>query len=178
MMMIWREAAVSMVDALDMLSRLRVASGFDVHPYVPGRRLVLAGVEIDHDQGLDGHSDADLVAHAATDALLGAAGMEDIGALFPSDDPSLEGADSMRLLQQVVDRVSADGSRIINVDVVVMAQAPRLAPYRDAMRDNLARVLDIDRSRVTVRATTTDGLGFIGRGDGAAALATCALVRP
>mgnify|MGYP006276309097 CR=1 FL=1 len=172
------QEAPTMPDVLDMLGRLRVASGFDVHPYVPGRRLVLAGVEIDHDHGLDGHSDADLIAHAATDALLGAAGMEDIGALFPSDDPALEGADSMRLLEQVVEQVRAGGSQIINVDVVVMAQSPRLAPYRDAMRDNLARVLGIDRDRVTVRATTTDGLGFIGRGDGAAALATCALVRP
>jgi 2-C-methyl-D-erythritol 2,4-cyclodiphosphate synthase len=159
------------------LSRLRVASGFDVHPLVAGRPLILAGVHVDHDRGLDGHSDADLVAHAATDALLGAAGMDDIGALFPSDDPALQGADSMDLLAQVVQMVAERGCAIINMDVVVMMQAPRLAPYREQMRTNLARVLGVDADRVTVRATTTDHLGFVGRAEGGAALATCALIR-
>lgn len=159
------------------LSRLRVASGFDVHPFVADRPLVLGGVSVPHTHGLDGHSDADLVAHAATDALLGAAGMEDIGALFPSDDPALKGADSMRLLGQVVQMVRERGCSIINLDVVVMLQAPKLAPYRDQIRHNLAAVIGIDIDRITVRATTTDHLGFIGRNEGGAALATCSLVR-
>lgn len=162
---------------VEALSRLRVASGFDVHPWVAGRPLVLGGVHIEHSHGLEGHSDADVIAHAVTDAVLGGAGMGDIGSLFPSDDPSLAGADSMQLLAQVVDQVIQAGCRLVNVDVIVMAQAPRLAPHRESIRDSLARTLRLSVDRVTVRATTTDELGFVGRGEGAAALATCLLVR-
>lgn len=162
---------------LELLGRLRVASGFDVHPYVEGRDLVLAGVRVPHTHGLHGHSDADVVAHAVTDAVLGAAGKSDIGSVFPSDDAALEGADSMQLLRTVVDEAIEAGLEIVNVDVVVMAQAPRLAPYREQMREQLAQVLAVATDRVTVRATTTDGLGFVGRGEGVAALATCLALR-
>lgn len=157
--------------------RMRVGTGLDVHEFVEGRRLILAGVEIPHTHGLEGHSDADLVAHAVTDALLGGAGMEDIGAYFPPDDPSLEGADSMQLLAQVVDMLDERACMIVNVDCVVALQAPKLAPHRTAMIANLARTLRIDADRVTVRATTTDGLGFVGRREGGAAIATCLVLR-
>lgn len=162
---------------VDALSRIRVATGFDVHPFVAGRRLVLGGVDVPHDVGLEGHSDADVIAHAATDALLGALGMDDIGALFPSDDASLEGADSMELLRRVVDIADEAGCTIINMDVVVMMQAPRLAPFREQIRRSVAAALNIPFDRVTIRATTTDHLGFIGRGEGAAATAVCAVIR-
>lgn len=138
------------------LGRLRVGTGFDVHAFAPGETLVLAGVDVPHTHGLVGHSDADLVAHAVTDALLGAAGLADIGTYFPSEDESLAGADSMDLLRQIVERIVGMGCSIVNVDCVVAMQAPRLAPHRDAMRARLAQVLGIDVDRVTVRATTTD----------------------
>lgn len=159
------------------LARLRVGTGLDVHAFVAGGRLVLAGIDIPHTHGLDGHSDADLVAHAVTDALLGGAGLDDIGSLFPSDDPTLAGADSMQLLAQVVDLLDERSCTIINVDVVVAMQAPRLSPHRAAMRARLAEVLRIERDRVTVRATTTDALGFVGRGEGGAAISTCLVLR-
>jgi 2-C-methyl-D-erythritol 2,4-cyclodiphosphate synthase len=159
------------------ITRLRVGTGLDVHAFAPGGRLVLAGVDIEHTHGLVGHSDADLVAHAITDALLGGAGMADIGTYFPSEDATLAGADSMNLLAQVVDMLRERSCEIINVDCVVALQAPKLAPHRDAMRENLARVLSIDTDRVTVRATTTDHLGFVGRGEGGAAVATCLVLR-
>lgn len=159
------------------LGRLRVGSGLDVHGFEEGRRLVLAGVDVPHTHGLEGHSDADLVAHAVTDALLGGAGLADIGTYFPPNDPSLEGADSMELLGQVVDMLDERGCTIVNVDCVVALQAPRLAPHREAMIANLAATLRIDADRVTVRATTTDGLGFVGRREGGAALATCLVLR-
>jgi len=155
---------------------LRVGIGFDAHAFAEGRPLVLAGVTIPADRGLEGHSDADLVSHAVTDALLGAAGMEDIGHLFPSDDPALAGASSIALLGQAWERVRAAGWALVNVDAIVIMQAPRLAPHRDAMRECLAAALVVDRSRVTVRASTTDHLGFAGRGEGAACQAV-ALVR-
>jgi 2-C-methyl-D-erythritol 2,4-cyclodiphosphate synthase len=159
------------------LARLRVGTGLDVHGFVEGGRLVLAGVDIPHTHGLEGHSDADLVAHAVTDALLGGAGMADIGTYFPSEDPSLEGADSMDLLRQVVVMVRDAGCTIVNVDCVVAMQAPKLAPHRAAMISNLAAVLGVGHDRVTVRATTTDGLGFVGRREGGAAIATCLVLR-
>ena len=156
---------------------IRVGIGFDAHAFAPGRQLVLAGVEIPHDRGLAGHSDADLVCHAATDALLGAAGLEDIGHLFPSDDPALEGAASIELLRQAWAGVRARGWALVNLDAVVVMQAPRLAPYRDPMRTSLAAALGVDRDRVTVRASTTDQLGFTGRGEGAACHAAALLRR-
>ena len=154
---------------------LRVGIGFDVHAFAEGRPLVLAGVTIPAERGLDGHSDADLVSHAVTDALLGAAGMEDIGHLFPSDDPALAGASSIALLGQAWERVRTAGWALVNVDAIVIMQAPRLAPHRDAMRECLAAALGVDRSRVTVRASTTDHLGFAGREEGAACQAVALL---
>ncbi len=154
---------------------LRVGIGFDAHAFAAGRALVLAGVTIPAERGLAGHSDADLVSHAVTDALLGAAGMEDIGHLFPSDDPALAGASSIGLLGQAWGRVRAAGWALVNVDAIVIMQAPRLAPHRNAMRESLAAALGVDRSRVTVRASTTDHLGFAGRGEGAACHAVALL---
>ena len=147
-----------------MADDLRVGIGFDAHAFADGRRLVLAGVEVPHARGLAGHSDADLIAHAVTDALLGAAGGEDIGSLFPSDDPGLEGASSIELLREAWAALAGQGWSIVNVDAIVIMQEPRLAPHRDAMRDSLAAALGVARERVTVRASTTDLLGFAGRG--------------
>ena len=154
---------------------LRVGIGFDAHAFAEGRPLVLAGVTIPAERGLEGHSDADLVSHAVTDALLGAAGMEDIGHLFPSDDPALAGASSIALLGQAWERVRAAGWALVNVDAIVIMQAPRLTPHRDAMRECLAAALGVDHARVTVRASTTDHLGFAGRGEGAACQAVALL---
>jgi 2-C-methyl-D-erythritol 2,4-cyclodiphosphate synthase len=154
---------------------LRVGIGFDAHAFAAGRPLVLAGITIPADQGLEGHSDADLVSHAVTDALLGAAGMEDIGHLFPSDDPALAGASSIGLLGRAWERVRSAGWALVNVDAIVIMQTPRLAPHRDAMRECLAAALGVDRARVTVRASTTDHLGFAGRGEGAACQAVALL---
>jgi 2-C-methyl-D-erythritol 2,4-cyclodiphosphate synthase len=138
---------------------------------------VLGGVAIDHPRGLAGHSDGDVLAHALTDALLGAAGLEDIGALFPSTDPKLEDADSLELLEGAWERIQAHGWRLGNADVVLIGEEPRLAPHRDEMRRRLAAALDVDPELVAVRATTTDGLGFTGRGEGLAAQAVALLVR-
>jgi 2-C-methyl-D-erythritol 2,4-cyclodiphosphate synthase len=160
-----------------MSERMRVGIGFDAHAFTEGRRLVLAGVEIPSDLGLEGHSDADLVCHAVTDALLGAAGREDIGHLYPSDDPALEGASSIELLRRAWRGLAADGWEIVNVDAVVIMQWPRLAPHRGPMRESLAGALGVGADRVTVRATTTDHLGFVGRGEGAACHAVALLRR-
>jgi 2-C-methyl-D-erythritol 2,4-cyclodiphosphate synthase len=159
------------------VSEYRVGTGFDAHALEDGVPLVLGGVRIDHPRGLAGHSDGDVLAHAVTDALLGAAGLEDIGALFPSGDPALAGADSLELLAQAWERVRAYGWRLANVDVVLVGEEPRLAPHRDEMRRRLAEVLDVERELVAVRATTTDGLGFTGRGEGLAAQAVALLAR-
>ena len=154
---------------------MRVGIGFDAHAFAAGRRLVLAGVEIPAERGLEGHSDADLVSHAVTDALLGAAGMEDIGHLFPSDDPALRGAVSIDLLREAWGQIRARGWELVNVDAIVIMQAPRIAPHREAMRAALAAALAVDTERVTVRASTTDHLGFTGRGEGAACQAVALL---
>jgi 2-C-methyl-D-erythritol 2,4-cyclodiphosphate synthase len=155
----------------------RVGSGFDAHAFEEGVPLVLGGVRIDHPRGLAGHSDGDVLAHALTDAVLGAAGLEDIGALFPSGDPDLEGADSIELLAQAWESVQANGWRLANADVVLGGEEPRLAPHRDKMRRRLAGALGVGPELVAVRATTTDGLGFPGRGEGLAAQAVALLVR-
>jgi len=157
------------------VSDLRVGIGFDAHAFADGRRLVLAGVEIPAERGLEGHSDADLVSHAVTDALLGAAGMEDIGHLFPSDDPALRGAVSIDLLREAWGQIRARGWELVNVDAIVIMQAPRIAPHREAMRTALAAALAVGVERVTVRASTTDHLGFTGRGEGAACQAVALL---
>ncbi len=159
------------------MSEFRVGTGFDAHALEDGVPLVLGGVRIEHPRGLAGHSDGDVLAHALTDALLGAAGLEDIGALFPSGDPALTGADSLELLTQAWDHVRDHGWRLANADVVLVGEEPRLAPYRDEMRRRLADALDVEPQLVAVRATTTDGLGFTGRGEGLAAQAVALLVR-
>jgi 2-C-methyl-D-erythritol 2,4-cyclodiphosphate synthase len=159
------------------VSEYRVGTGFDAHALEQGVPLVLGGVSIDHPRGLAGHSDGDVLAHALTDALLGAAGLEDIGALFPPSDPKLEGADSLELLKGAWQRVQAHGWQLANADVVLIGEQPRLAPHRDEMRRRLAAALDVDTELVAVRATTTDGLGFAGRGEGLAAQAVALLVR-
>jgi 2-C-methyl-D-erythritol 2,4-cyclodiphosphate synthase len=158
------------------VSEYRVGTGFDAHAFEDGVPLTLGGIRIDHPRGLAGHSDGDVLAHALTDAVLGAAGLEDIGALFPSGDPALAGADSVELLRQAWARVRAEGWELVNADVVLIGEEPRLAPHRAAMRERLAAALDVEPARVAVRATTTDGLGFTGRGEGLAAQAV-ALVR-
>ena len=155
----------------------RVGTGFDAHAFGEGVPLVLGGVRIDHPRGLVGHSDGDVLAHALTDALLGAAGLEDLGALFPSDDPALAGADSVELLRQAWQRVRAGGWELANADVVLIGEEPRLAPHRDEMRRRLAEALGVDPERVAVRATTTDRLGFTGRAEGLAAQAVALLRR-
>jgi len=146
----------------------RTGIGIDSHAFAPGRRLVLGGVEIPHETGLAGHSDADVLAHAVADALLGAAGLGDIGQHFPDTDAAYEGADSMELLRHVVGLVGV----VEHVDATVMLEQPKLAPHRDAIRDSLAAVLGCT---VNVKATTGEGMGFVGRGEGAAALAVATL---
>ena len=155
----------------------RVGTGFDAHTFEDGVPLVLGGVRIEHPRGLSGHSDGDVLAHALTDAVLGAAGMEDIGALFPSGDPALKGADSLELLREAWRQVREAGWELANADVVLVGEEPRLAPHRDAMRARLAAALGVDPALVAVRATTTDGLGFTGRGEGLAAQAVALLRR-
>ena len=159
------------------MSEYRVGTGLDAHALQDGAPLVLGGVCIDHPRGLAGHSDGDVLAHALTDAVLGAAGLEDIGALFPSGDPALEGADSVELLREAWRQVREAGWELANADVVLIGEEPRLAPHRDAMRAKLADALGVDRDRVSVRATTTDRLGFTGRGEGLAAQAVALLRR-
>jgi 2-C-methyl-D-erythritol 2,4-cyclodiphosphate synthase len=159
------------------VSEYRVGTGFDAHVLEDGVPLVLGGVAIDHPRGLAGHSDGDVLAHALTDAILGAAGLEDIGALFPSDDPAHAGADSVELLREAWRQVQDAGWELVNADVVLIGEEPRLAPHRDAMRGRLAGALGVEPERVAVRATTTDGLGFTGRGEGLAAQAVALLRR-
>jgi 2-C-methyl-D-erythritol 2,4-cyclodiphosphate synthase len=159
------------------VSEYRVGTGFDAHALVDGVPLVLGGVHIDYPRGLAGHSDGDVLAHALTDAVLGAAGFEDIGALFSSDDPALAGADSVGLLHEAWSRVREAGWQLANADVVLIGEEPRLAPHRDAMRARLASALDVEPELIAVRATTTDGLGFTGRKEGLAAQAVALLRR-
>ena len=158
------------------MSTIRTGHGYDVHRLVPGRRLILGGVDIPWDLGLLGHSDADVLTHAVMDALLGAAGLGDIGKLFPDTDPAYAGADSLKLLSHVAGLLKDRGFGVGNVDVTVLAQRPRLAPYIPAMREKLAWAMDVDPSQVNVKATTEEGLGFTGSGDGMAAHAVCLLV--
>lgn len=154
---------------------MRTGIGYDVHRLAPERELILGGVHIEYELGLLGHSDADVLCHAVMDALLGAAGLPDIGRLFPDSDPAYAGADSLKLLAQVAERVQAAGFSIGNVDGVIVAQRPKLAPYIDRMRENIARVLGVGAGAVGVKATTTEGLGFAGAGEGIAAYAVALL---
>lgn len=150
------------------MTSLRIGHGYDVHRLVEGRTLILGGVTVPYERGLDGHSDADVLLHAVMDALLGAAAMGDIGQLFPDTDPAYEGASSMVLLREVGKRLSMAGFCVVNLDATVLAQRPKLAPYREQMRANIASALEIDISLVSVKATTEEGLGFTGRGEGIA----------
>jgi 2-C-methyl-D-erythritol 2,4-cyclodiphosphate synthase len=159
------------------MSTFRVGLGYDVHALVPGRRLVLGGVPITHERGLLGHSDADVLLHAITDAVLGAAGLGDIGTMFPDTDATHRGADSRALLQQAMARVRAAGWRIDNVDATVVAERPRIAPYVAAMRAAIAECLGIGAEAVNVKGKTTEKLGFTGRGEGIAAHAVALLAR-
>ena len=154
---------------------MRIGNGFDAHAFASGRPLIIGGVTIAHDRGLEGHSDADVLLHAIADAVLGALAQGDLGRHFPDSDPRWKGADSRRLLRDVAAMMSAQRYRIGNVDATVIAQAPRLAPFVDAMRANIASDLGCDRSQVSVKATTTERLGFTGREEGIAALATVLL---
>jgi 2-C-methyl-D-erythritol 2,4-cyclodiphosphate synthase len=154
---------------------VRIGHGFDVHQLVAGRRLVIGGVEIPHDKGLGGHSDADVLLHAVTDALLGAAGLGDIGRHFPDTDPAHRDADSRRLLREAMAKVRAAGYVVVNVDSTIIAQAPRMAPHIPAMVANLAADLGVPAGRVNVKAKTTERLGFAGRGEGIAAEAVALL---
>ena len=157
--------------------KLRVGSGFDVHALVPGRRLLIGGIQIDHPRGALAHSDGDVLLHAITDAVLGAAGLGDIGKLFPDTDERWRDADSRGLLREVMTRVRTAGWRVENVDCTVIAQAPKIAPYVDAMRAAIAQDLGIEASAVNVKGKTTERLGFTGRGEGIAAQAAVLLVR-
>jgi 2-C-methyl-D-erythritol 2,4-cyclodiphosphate synthase len=152
---------------------MRIGQGFDVHRLVAGRRLVVGGVEIAHDKGLLGHSDADVLLHAICDALLGAAALGDIGRHFPDGDPRFEGIDSRELLRQVAKLVAGRGRRVVNVDATIIAEAPRMAPHVPRMVANIAADLGIAPDCVNVKATTTEKLGFTGRGEGIAAQAVC-----
>jgi 2-C-methyl-D-erythritol 2,4-cyclodiphosphate synthase len=154
---------------------MRIGTGYDVHPFEEGRRLVLGGVYFEGETGLAGHSDGDALTHAVIDALLGAAAMGDIGTHFPSSDESLRGADSIELLRRVVAQVRDAGYTVGNVDATVVAQKPRMAPRMQEMRSRLAEALDVDVSQVSVKATTTDGLGAMGRAEGLAAQAVALL---
>lgn len=152
---------------------LRIGHGYDVHRLVAGRPLILGGVTVPWDKGLLGHSDADVLAHAVADALLGAAALGDIGTLFPDTDPRFEGADSLKLLAEVVHVLHEAGYAPVNIDATVLAQAPRLKPYIPAMRKRLANVCGMNVAGISVKATTEEGLGFTGSGEGMAAHAVC-----
>ena len=157
------------------MSAFRIGHGYDVHRLVPGRKLILGGVEVPFDRGLLGHSDADVLTHAVMDALLGAAGLGDIGKLFPESDPAYAGISSLLLLDRVAQRLREAGWQVGNVDATVLAQQPQLAPHIPKMRQNLARHLGILQEQVNVKATTEEGLGFTGAGQGMAAHAVCLL---
>ncbi|MEJ5377965.1 MAG: 2-C-methyl-D-erythritol 2,4-cyclodiphosphate synthase [bacterium] len=155
--------------------KYRVGQGYDVHPWAEGRPLVLGGVEIPHDHGLKGHSDADVLLHAVCDALLGAMAMGDIGTHFPDKDPAYKGISSLLLLEKVARMLKDAGWRVSNLDATVVAERPRLAPYIPLMRERIAEVLGIEVDRVSVKATTSERLGFVGRQEGAASQAVVLL---
>ena len=150
---------------------MKIGIGYDIHPFASGRPLVLGGVRIPHEAGLAGHSDADVLTHAVIDALLGAAALGDIGQHFPTDDPRYRDASSLDLLRRTVELVAGAGCRVVNVDATVVAEAPKLAPHIEPMRSALAEVLSVEQGAVSVKATTADRLGALGRGEGIAALA-------
>lgn len=150
---------------------MRIGCGYDVHRLIEGRRLILGGVEIPYERGLLGHSDADVLLHAISDALLGAAALGDIGKHFPDSDPAYEGADSLELLRRIAGLLTEKGYEIVNVDATVLLERPKLRPYIDRMRERISAALEIPVSRVSVKASTEEGLGFTGREEGIAAQA-------
>ena len=154
---------------------MRIGQGYDVHRLTKGRKLILGGVEIPYEQGLLGHSDADVLLHAIADALLGAAALGDIGRHFPDNDPQYKGADSRKLLSHVLGLILAEGYCIINIDATIIAQRPKMASHIEQMRKNIAETLRIDLKQINVKATTEEGLGFTGTGLGIAASAVCLL---
>ena len=156
---------------MDMETRLRIGTGYDVHPLVKGRKLVIGGVEIPFDKGLDGWSDADVLTHAVIDALLGAAALGDIGGHFPPGEPQYKDISSLTLLKEVGDKLVAGGWRIVNIDATVIAEAPKLAGFFGQMRWQLSGRLGIDLEQVSVKASTANGLGLVGKGEGMAAIA-------
>ena len=159
------------------MSELRIGQGFDVHALVAGRKLIIGGVDIPYHLGLDGHSDADVLLHAISDALLGAAALGDIGRHFPDSDGAFKNIDSRVLLRSVKEKISAAGYAVVNIDATIIAQAPRMAPHIAAITANIAVDLGVSLDAVNVKATTTEKLGFTGRGEGIAAQAVCLLAR-
>ena len=159
------------------MTQIRIGEGYDVHALVPGRKLIIGGVTIPYHLGLLGHSDADVLLHAITDALLGAVGLGDIGQHFPDTDARFKGADSGELLHHALQSVTQQGWAVVNVDCTVIAQAPKLAPHRDAIRQRIAALLAVQVEQVNVKGKTTERLGFVGRGEGIAASAVCLLQR-
>jgi len=159
------------------MTNLRIGHGYDVHRLKTGRALILGGVTIPYDLGLDGHSDADVLTHAIMDALLGAATAGDIGKLFPDNDEAFRGISSLELLRRVKQHLAEKNYKIVNVDATIIAQVPKLSPYREEMRENLAKVMEVDVEQVSVKATTEEHLGFTGRGEGIAAHAVCLIER-
>ncbi len=157
---------------------MRVGIGYDVHRLVEGRDLIVGGVKIPYEKGLLGHSDADVLLHAISDALLGAAALGDIGKFYPDNDPAFEGADSLKLLADVGNKLFAEGYVVENIDATIIAQAPKMRPYIDTMRENIAKALALDVRQVSVKATTEEGLGFTGSGEGISSQAICSLSSP
>ena len=160
-----------------MATEIRIGIGYDVHAFVDGRPLVLGGVTVEHDRGLEGHSDADVLVHALMDAIVGALREGDIGRLFPDTDPAYRNASSIELLSRVAALASDRGFRVVDADTVLILERPRIAPYRDAMRGRIAGALGLNIEQIGVKATTTEGLGFEGRGEGIAAQAVVLLER-
>lgn len=158
-----------------MKKDFRIGQGFDVHRFADGRKLILGGVEIDHDRGLEGHSDADVLSHAIGDAMLGAAALGDLGKLFPPDDPQWKDADSLKILADIEHLVWKAGFKLVNVDATLILEKPKIAPYREIMRGKIASALKIDLENISVKATTTERLGFTGREEGIAATAVVLL---
>lgn len=154
-----------------------VGTGYDVHRLVPGRKLILGGVEIPHSKGLDGHSDADVLCHAIADAILGAIGERDIGHHFPNHDEAIRGISSLEILRVAAGLLKKQGAALINVDATLIAEAPKIAPHIPAMQRNIAAVLDVPEQRVGLKATTNEGLGFLGRAEGIAAMAVASVER-
>ncbi len=153
------------------MSTIRCGNGYDAHRLAPGRKLILGGVEIPHDRGLEGHSDADVICHAIADALLGAVGEGDIGHHFPNTEETIRGISSLEILRRVAALLSEIHAQPVNVDATLIAEAPRIAPHIPAMREKIAAALQLETSRVSIKATTNEGLGAIGRGEGMAAMA-------